>query len=154
MACHEIGHAMVLLGLGVAVTKVRTCFQDGVWVGNTQPAETGHEVGALSLIDASAACLAGTEAQELLKCKRREGPSGSDYGQFLNLLSRNNVPDDQYDRYRHDAWQRARGFLAPRLDDLNEPAATLCAQGELDGESLKTLLCEKPMTEPSQSVDY
>src|SRR5512133_3567811 len=61
---------------------------------------------------------------KLLKCKRREGQSWSDYGQFLDLLSRNGVPDDQYERQRADALERARAFLAP--NDLKRAAATLC----------------------------
>jgi hypothetical protein len=69
---------------------------------------------------------------------------GLDFAPFFDLMSRNGIPDSEWESYRQNALHRARAFLAPRRSELMRAAAALAAQGEMDETSLRCFLSANP----------
>lgn len=131
-AVHEVGHALVASYLGAKVRRIKVGINGDDWSGKTyiDPSSNNH----LSLIDQLAICIAGLEAQELLKCDmpppEAVGAAG-DYGKVQTLFDDHDIAEAKRSELCAVTRRKVREILVSQLDRLKELAQKAADDGEV-----------------------
>jgi len=139
-AIHEAGHAVVALGLGLKLGRIRIAIDGDPTKGRV---EIEEDQDHLPLIDRLAICVAGIDAQDLFEVEGHAFSGMSDMERVDQL-----VGDDLSERevlgFRNAGYGRAREILVRHLDEVEAVANALAEAGELDQQALEILLNGNP----------
>jgi len=134
---HEAGHAVAAAALGLEVGDLHVN-ADGVEAtvgGGVQIGFAGH----LSLIDQSAVCFAGLEAELIWQGAPEDFVEFSDYWKFRELESVKCLSDKDRDKLENDGYERANELLLKNGTAVVIVAHRLVQQGYMTATEFKHL---------------
>jgi ATP-dependent Zn protease len=124
-AFHEAGHAVVAHCLGHQVVELHVSNDD----------ESGRTTvsAPTTVIEKATFIFAGMAAQTIWKVPSKHLAGGGDLTNFLNLVAKEGLSDDERDALRLKAYERANIILHAHRAEVEAVAARLMEHGQMDG---------------------
>jgi ATP-dependent Zn protease len=124
-AFHEAGHAVVAHFLGHEVVHIHISNDDES--GRTDITAPVTRMEHLTFL------FAGMAAQNIFSAPSKHQAGLGDVVDFLNLMAKEGVSDDEREALRQDAYQRANITLHAHRAEVEAVAARLMEHGPMDG---------------------
>ena len=124
-AFHEAGHAVVAHFYGHEVVHIHVSKDDES--GRTEIS------GPITRMEHLTFIFAGMAAQNIFNAPSKHRAGGGDVVDFLNLVAKEGISDDERDALRQDAYQRVNNILHAHRAKVEAVAARLMEHGQMDG---------------------